>query len=610
MKNFYSSCILKDFGLFWACMSVAIWFLARPYEGMVHDAIFYAADALNHLSRENFKQDLFFSYGTQGDYSIFGWAYSYLIEVCGLDGATLLLAILGKLVWLGSLLYLCLALFSWERAVIAFSSILIIHPYYGAYKIFSYGEPFVTPRIWAEAASLLSLSFFVGGNAIKGWGASLVAFSLHPLMALPGPMVGVFLLSPSRRNKAIVGGVFIFLGLWIARLDPFFRISSFFDKEWLSVVEARNAYVLFRAWPIEDVAQAFFWLVLLLGAQVWGGGHDRLKKLCWALACVGALLLVAWVIGDGLNNVLLTQLQLWRVLWIVKIAAILSVVGGITSDSTSAENRKNFFILAAAMFLFGGETTSLVLALVAVAMSLVWKGTSPQQFFKAENLLIKGIFFVAIVHALSETQYNFQSLRLLASEAGFISFFASSLIIIFGGGFIVAVALRRVYFPARARCVLNAIGVFFAAAGIFSFCNKKNEFPQDLGVGALKSFIPVGSVVHWDGEAVDSWLYLGRAIYASPLQGASALFDRDMSLELKRRLTRLQVARGSKNPLFLAKEYFPNKSLMLSGVEFLCEDEILDFVILRGKSDYSDTQFILSKGGVVSVFDCGKRRNS
>ena len=74
-----------DFGCFFL-LCLLVWFLNHPYQGVWHDARVYGLLAAHWLSPPAFADDLFFSFGSQGSFSLFTPLYGQLVAWLGLDG--------------------------------------------------------------------------------------------------------------------------------------------------------------------------------------------------------------------------------------------------------------------------------------------------------------------------------------------------------------------------------------------------------------------------------------------------------------------------------------------------------------------------------------------
>jgi len=66
-----------------AALVVGVTLLFHPYWGIWHDSVLYLGQALALLYPESFRQDLFFAFGSQADYTLFPRAIAWLIERYG-----------------------------------------------------------------------------------------------------------------------------------------------------------------------------------------------------------------------------------------------------------------------------------------------------------------------------------------------------------------------------------------------------------------------------------------------------------------------------------------------------------------------------------------------
>ena len=97
------------------------------------------------------------------------------------------------------------------------------------YAVFQYGEPFVTPRLFAETLTMVALGLLVRHRT--GWSFAVLALSLpiHPIMTLPGLGIAVLYLALERPLwwLAVPAGMIAVMGLSFANVPPFadLRIS-------------------------------------------------------------------------------------------------------------------------------------------------------------------------------------------------------------------------------------------------------------------------------------------------------------------------------------------------------------------------------------------------
>ncbi len=164
----------------------ACWFAAWPYMGLWHDSRLYALEALARLAPGSFDRDIFLAYGSQGKFTLFPGLFAALIERFGLEDAAFALTLAGKMLWIGSLAFLSRQLLPWPLALFGFLLVLAYPAFYDSHKVFSYGESFATPRLYAEALYVSGAGRMVERTSCLAWLLVLLAGLFHPLMAIPG----------------------------------------------------------------------------------------------------------------------------------------------------------------------------------------------------------------------------------------------------------------------------------------------------------------------------------------------------------------------------------------------------------------------------------------
>src|SRR5262245_51531068 len=94
-----------------ALLIATLWMATRPYLGVVHDSRFYTVEALNELIPGRFADDLYFRYGSQGQFTLFTRMYKPFIAAFGVADGNLILTIIAQCLWLSGLFYLARNLF-------------------------------------------------------------------------------------------------------------------------------------------------------------------------------------------------------------------------------------------------------------------------------------------------------------------------------------------------------------------------------------------------------------------------------------------------------------------------------------------------------------------
>jgi hypothetical protein len=92
--------------------------------------------------------------------------------------------------------------------------------------------------------------------------------------------------------------------------------------------------------------------------------------------------------------------------------------------------------------------------------------------------------------------------------------------------------------------------------------------------------IPRGATVYWQDHFELSWFLLRRGNYASSLQSVGLVFSRQTAMEAHRRLARLASFGSADARLAAAGAPIARKMPTQGSLTDLCEDQLLDFVVL------------------------------
>ena len=165
---------------------ISMWMLNHPYKGIFHDSKLYTLQALSHIEPEIFRNDLFLRNDSQDNYTVFSPLYAYLIKLTNVSAANIILFIIGHILWFFSAYLIAGLLNKGPLKFIALALAVAMPSYYGAKFIFSYGEPFLTPRIFSEAFVLFSIFFALKNRFILCAILLVMGFLMHPIVALSG----------------------------------------------------------------------------------------------------------------------------------------------------------------------------------------------------------------------------------------------------------------------------------------------------------------------------------------------------------------------------------------------------------------------------------------
>src|SRR5687768_8565425 len=352
----------------WIALVAACFALTRPYLGIVHDGILYAAQALARADAAIFRDDVYFRWGSQDRYTLFSPLFAWLVARLGLGPAHLALAASALCLFLAASFAAVRALVPAGLRGYAMLLIAVSAGQYGPPPIFRMAEPFVSPRPPAEAAPLLALALLFTGR--RGWALALLAACalLHPLVALAGLVYWwIHALLAGGSRPWLLAMAVIPLGAAAAGLGPFGQLFAVFDAQWLEVVFEINRHLFVTRWTLFDWSRVAFDLAVLFAAVRLSDGTARAAFGAALLATV-AVLAATLVGADLLHNVLITNLQPWRALWIAHWLAL----AGLPIVALRLWNEGPAMRLVAGLLLFGfatrGHPTSFAAALLALAL--------------------------------------------------------------------------------------------------------------------------------------------------------------------------------------------------------------------------------------------------
>jgi hypothetical protein len=531
-----------------ALLGLTTWALSHSYAGIFHDAGLYTLQALARLRPETLSADVFLKFGSQDRFTIFSPIYATAGRLLGVEPAAALLTLLFQIALLMGAWALARAVMPFSMVLLGLAVLLAIPGDYGADRIFTCIEPFLTPRMAAEALVLAGLAAAL--CEVKPLAVALVitAALFHPIMAMAG-VCALYCLYLGERKPivatalAIVGLIALALAAFAMPRGPWGR----FDPEWLTLVGDRSPYLFLAHWQLDDWSRtAVSAATLLVGMGVLPNPRARtLSKIALVTGLCGiALTLIAC---DLLHLVLFTQLQPWRWQWLGTVVAALllpEIVRILWGRSTSGRTTgllllaawifaANPYALAAAVAalmsqgflhrLKPGEARWVLLgALGMLGLACAWRLASNLEFTDAHYL--EPTIPLWIRRAMSFAHDGTAPVALMALAWG--------------------LALSR-----RGRPGLIVLAVL-AGAGWAALIPQTlhswtaREFTsQDVAQFAdLRGHIPQRSEVFWPESPVAVWMLLDRPSYLSVIQTSGIVFSRGSALELKRRADALKFA--------------------------------------------------------------------
>lgn len=588
--------------------SLSVWWLARPYAGIRHDALFYAGDALRRLHPASLGQDLFFHRLSQGDFSWYGTVYAAAITLLGLEAAGWLVTLVSRVAWCAALWLWCRTAVSSPGAARALLALVLCLPSsYGTLGALSVAEPFATPRPLAEAAVFAALALGWQGRVVAAWMLMGLAGTAHPLMALGAAAVLAWMLPARLRIAAAVLTGLSLAVLVLTGTEPFTRMTQFYDAGWWTIVATQNPMTVSSHWTASDMGHAMVALLLLIDAARCAPTGSLAARMAAGLAIACAVCLGAWGWATETRHVLLIQLQVWRVLWLVQVLAPGLWLAALFRGDIPWPSVPAWVLLAVAWCLDVPSAPMLVL----LALTLVHVPAHRLPYALTRWLsplaLLLGVLFVA---SRIEPLINDQALAVveLVPEQSIARVLHEPVVALLLVGAIAAAAaaLRPGMASAPSRRFARAIAAVTVSAAMLGWSAWIfRALPGDEALALARAadrVVRPGSTVWSDAGVRWTWLYLRRPSWVSFEQRAGALFSRDAALTWLARWSVLQS-------LGLSGESHLPTLPAADVVRVLCAQPGLDELLLTGARPGADAVLTAPGAGLrLSHFDCMRRK--
>ena len=526
-------------------LPVALWCLTHRYRGVVGDAELYAVQALSRTN-PSLAHDMFLSNASQDRYTIFSPVYAYFIKLLGLQPAAITLLVCCKLCFYAAAWEFTRKLFDARAALLTTALLIVVPLEYGAFHVFQVAEDMLTARSMAEALAMMGLCLHVHDRRNSGIALSVVALSIHALMALPMVLLLVCLRLRIRTNLrwALVGIAAALCGALVAAMALQWAPSVLrvMQPSWLEMVRERSQFVFLQLWTLRDwEANARPYISLAISALV-------IRDVCVRSICVSAMIvgatglaiaLIAGLIGP---IPILLQGQAWRWTWVTGLASVLML-----APTVSAMWRCERCGPLCAVLLLAGWLISAVAGVYCVVAALcLWYGrdhipAGVARYVRATAALIGVLVLARVIGigwtALSSLQVHAQTddkaLLLVRTFLG-LDCVAVVLVFLLSSWAFNSRSIGR----AIAIAVALAVAIALAAPGAL-------ENPLADGTSAqLKEFadwrdvIPPGDnvlVVPRYYSAGFAWFTLQRPSYLTVDQSSGVIFSRSTAAEVRRR---------------------------------------------------------------------------
>jgi hypothetical protein len=589
----------------WLFLLASVWLLTTPYSGIWHDGNLYALQALQHLNPHNYAKELFFEYGSQDDFTLFSLPYACLIRHFGLWTASLMLFCLCQILWLGGVIRLFRLLLPEVSAYICVLFLAVTRHHYGGFSVFSYAEGFLTARLPAEAIALWALSLVAERRHIAATVTACSSILIHPL-------IGIWALLPAlletiRRHHGLcvlAAGASLITTLILSGIGPQGFVARF-DAAWLWLLhDGQLPYLFIDTWSTKNIQQTLFSVIAITLAAFLGPACRRAFWQNLLLLAIPAFVL-AYILGSLAHNILATQLQPWRILWVMQSlqwAALASCL----------PMHRRFLLpglLAAALILSclsGKQTGSLwlgygLLAMFGGTLFLSRRKQFHRRLLNLGHLRLAGIGAVTLLlifltwHWLSRIHvYLFDT-----SVIKGLVFFN-----ILPPALAIGLLCSRFLGPRGFRLLLLGTGVLCMELGFLFGDGRRPLELREMAcadtpgcANQAAQLIPPGTLVYWEDEdgfsgAQSSWFYANTATYLSGFQSSSRAFGRQLALEDERRRRlindlppRLERPLTQELPFHMdagfaqADQHDVKKPLNQMGIVRLCHDPKLDEVV-------------------------------
>ena len=532
-------------------LCITAWMLSHGYLGLFHDAGLYTLQALARFSAPSLDRDVFLQLGSQDRFTIFSPLYAGAGKWLGIETAAATLTFVFQMALFAAAWALARAVMPARMALYGLAVFIAIPGDYGADRIFTSVEQFLTPRMPAEALVLAGLAAALSARTWLGVALLALAALLHPLMAAAGiaAAASMALLRAKPQDTkprgmrpwgiVLAGGVAALIAATLIMPEP---LWGRFDQTWLTLVMDRSPYLFVKNWRLDDWARVAVAAVTLAAGLAAANGGAR--KLCMtALLTMLAGMALSFLACDELHLVLFTQLQSWRWQWLGTVTAALLLPLVLSLHWRKGIGGRSTAVLLACGWIFSSNIFALVAALAALG-SLAWTprlkaGEARLVFWGACGMLAIALLW-RLASNLQFTDAHYLDLNIALWLRRAMSFARD------GSAVMALLILTWLLHRASPRLGLAALALA-ALAGIAAllpqtwatWTHREYPPPRIAQFAAWRERIPPGSNVLWPESPLGPWVLLNRPSYLSVLQTSGMVFSRNTALELQRRAVAL-----------------------------------------------------------------------
>lgn len=513
-------------GLGLGLLVLAAWMLEHPYRGLVHDSTTYSLVALARIHPDSLGGDLFLRYGSQDQYTIFTPVYAGAVRLLGLEPAAAVLTLLVQIAFFAAAGCLARRLMPTRQAFLAVGLLVALSCTYGADRIFSATEEFLTPRMLSEAFVLLGLLAALSDRFWVATACIVCAAVLHPIMAAAGIFL-LFCLYLGARNPrlAVICVVAATVGIILVSFTISVAPLARFDPAWQHVLDDRFRFLFPSRWLSQDWGRLSVpCSVLVIG---WVTHSEPLvRKICTAaLITAVAGLVLTLLLSDTLHIQIATQMQMWRWAWLSNVLAVLMLPVIVAPKwAAGGAHRASCLLLAAAWICI---EEPFALAVSTLATGCAW-GASRVKARETQRMILLGSVGVLVITLL-------MFVGSVATEPGAWAD---------GSRFVIAALLVLGWWAGERVNPRYAVGLVLLSAGACAAAAPSayqtwtyTQYPANerAAFASWRARIPPQASVLWPDVPMGAWYLLGRSDYWSVNQGVGSVFNRATALEALRR---------------------------------------------------------------------------
>ncbi len=519
-------------------IAFSIFLLSRPYQGIVQDAYIYIGRALADLDPNGIGNDLMYVHDGQSGFSLFRYGAKGLAAMLGPATAARALAFAALTAWFLAAAALARQFASGGAvwAIMIFAALLPAA--YGAPYPFSFAEPLAIPRPFAEAFVLAALAALGSGHAVLSLWCLIAGALIHPLMVSPG--IAVFFIVLGIERKALFFSYACALGVLLAGaamgLPVLDRLFAAADPSLRSLYESRSPYLFPSQWPADSFPPLIVQAATIALAAHFAKG--RLRRILAAIIAAGlGGIAVSAVFGDWLSSLLITQLQPWRMTWLMSAAGAISL--GVCALKLWPEGAAGRIVLAL-LVLSWSFIAQFPAALAGILALYLYLCQNRYANLLESRLLPVVWIFALCVSAIWQIRLFVSAWQYFAAAPAhygyplliFVKCLLTLPLCLLAAS--LAIAKPRAALALQTRA---AVSLFPAAMLLWDQRTPDQRFletghaPKEI----MRLIDGHKGEVLWIGGFAEAWFLLGRPQWATPVQGISIIFSSALASEWRSR---------------------------------------------------------------------------